>query len=238
VGPTEKSVRPDRRRALRDRLGAPLRGSRIAAGLELLIVPLLLGLQAAGVLGKPKLPLLLFGWLSMWLRRVGWRQTGLSRPASWPATVLAAILVGLAYNALDIGVILPLLHRLTGEPLNLSEFASLKGNTGTLLVLAAASWLSAAFPEEMLYRGYLLNRLADIVGRSGAGWALSAALVSLTFGLAHHAQGITGVLDNVLAGLLFAGLYLGSGRNLWLPILAHGVIDTSSVVLLYLGFHP
>jgi membrane protease YdiL (CAAX protease family) len=64
------------------------------------------------------------------------------------------------------------------------------------------------------------------------------ALVSLVFGLAHHAQGVTGIMDNVLAGLLFAGLYLASGRNLWLPILAHGVIDTSSVVLLYLGFHP
>jgi hypothetical protein len=199
---------------------------------------LLLGLQAAGVLGKPKLPLLLFGWLSMWLRRVGWRQAGMSRPVNWPVTVIAAILVGLAYNALDIGVILPLLHRFTGEPLDLTQFASLKGNTGTLMLLAAVSWLSAAFPEEMLYRGYILNRLADVFGRTIGGWALNAVLVSLAFGLAHHVQGITGVLDNILAGLLFAGLYLASGRNLWLPILVHGIIDTTSVVLLYLGFQP
>ena len=50
--------------------------------------------------------------------------------------------------------------------------------------------------------------------------------------------GITGVLDNVLAGGLFAILYFASGRNLWLPILAHGLIDTTSVVLLYLGIQP
>ena len=75
---------------IRDRFGMPLCGSRIAAGLELLVVPLLLGLQAAGVLAKPKLLLLLFGWLSLWLRRVGWRQVGMRRPASWPATVLAS----------------------------------------------------------------------------------------------------------------------------------------------------
>jgi membrane protease YdiL (CAAX protease family) len=37
---------------------------------------------------------------------------------------------------------------------------------------------------------------------------------------------------------LFAALYLASGRNLWLPILVHGVIDTSSVVMLYSGFLP
>ena len=156
----------------------------------------------------------------------------------WGTTVVAAILEALAYNALDIGVILPLLRRVTGEPLDLAQFASLKGNSGTLLLLTAASWISAAFPEELLYRGYILNRLADVTGRSTAGWAASAALVSLTFGLAHHAQGITGVLDNVLAGGLFAILYFASGRNLWLPILAHGLIDTTSVVLLYLGIQP
>jgi membrane protease YdiL (CAAX protease family) len=228
----------DGQSALRDRLGVPFCGSRIAAGLELLVVPLLLGLQAAGVLAKPKLPLLLFGWLSLWLRRVGWRQVGMAKPANWPKTVLAAIVVGLAYNALDIGVILPLLRRLTGVPLDLTGFASLKGNSGMLLLLTAVSWLSAAFPEEMIYRGYVLNRLADVFGRTAAGWASSAALVSLAFGLAHHAQGVTGVLDNVLAGVLFAALYLASGRNLWLPILVHGVIDTSSVVMLYSGFLP
>ena len=64
------------------------------------------------------------------------------------------------------------------------------------------------------------------------------ALVSLAFGLAHHSQGVTGVLDNVLAGLLFAILYLASGRNLWLPILVHGLVDTTSVFLLYSGYHP
>ena len=223
---------------LRDRLGAILRDSRVAAALEALVVPLLLWLHAAGVLFKPKLPLLLFGWLSMWLRRVGWRQVGLSRPARWSVTVPLAILIGLAYDALDIAVVLPLLHRWTGEPLDLSAFASLEGNTGQLMLLIAASWLSAAFPEELLYRGYFLNRLTDVFGRSRAGWAVSAVLVSAVFGLAHHSQGITGVLDNILAGALFVTLYLTSGRNLWLPILTHGVIDTASATLLYFGFRP
>jgi membrane protease YdiL (CAAX protease family) len=228
----------DRQAGLRDRLGATLRASTAVAGFELLVVPLLLWLQAAGLFAKPKLPLLLFGWLSMWLRRVSWRQIGLCRPANWPKTMLAALLIGLAYNALDIGVTLPLLHRITGESLDLGEFAALEGDAGTLLLLIAASWLSAAFIEEMLYRGYLLNRLADIFGRTAVGWVTAAVLTSLTFGLAHHAQGVTGVLDNILAGLLFAFLYLYSGRNLWLPILTHGIIDTSSVLLLYLGYHP
>ena len=231
-------MNPDNRPSSRDRLGQLLAANRFAASIELLVVPLLLGLQAAGVLAKPKLLLLLFAWMSLWLRRVGWLRVGLFRPASWMVTVLAAILIGLAYDALDIEVFLPLLRRLTGEPLDLAAFATLKGNTSLLLLLTGVSWLSGALVEEMLYRGYILNRLADVFGRTTTGWALSATLASLAFGLAHHAQGITGVLDSVLAGLLFAGLYLRSRRNLWLPILAHGVIDTASIVALYLGFNP
>ena len=214
------------------------RDSRWVAALELLVVPLLLWLHAAGLFPKPKLPLLLLGWLSLWLRGVGWRRIGLTRPRSWPVTVAAAILIGLAYDALDVGVILPMLRRLTGEALDLSQFAGIEGNMGTLGLLLAVGWISAAFPEELLYRGCYLNRAVDLFGRGRGGWAVSVALSSVVFGLAHHAQGVTGVYDNVIAGLLFAGLYLASGRNLWLPILAHGVIDTTSAVALYLGFHP
>jgi len=228
----------DPRISWRDRIGARLRGSRALAGLELLVVPLLLALQAAGILAKPKLPMLMFGWLSLWLRRMTWRQVGLARPASWPKTVLAALGIGLAYDALDIRVMLPLLHRLTGEPLDLSGLGELRGNVRLLVTLVAASWISAALVEELLYRGYLVNRVADVFGRHSRGTMVAVVLVTAAFAAAHRSQGVTGVADNVLAGLLFAGLYLASGRNLWLPMLVHGVIDTASVVLLYLGYRP
>ena len=231
-------MEPALQRTWRDGIGAALRGNKLLTALELLLLPAFFALQAAGVLTKPKLPLLLLGWSSMWLRRVGWRQVGLARPKSWPRTVLAALAIGLAYNALDILVILPLFQRLTHEPLDLSQLGDLEGNARTLALLLLASWVSAALVEELLYRGYLLNRLADLFGRTALGWIASVALVTAGFAYAHHAHGVTGIADNVLAGLLFAGLYLASGRNLWLPLLVHGVIDTTSVVLLYLGYHP
>jgi len=226
------------RRSIRDRLGSALRDRPVVTAIELLILPLGLGLQAAGVVPKPKLPLLLLAWLSMWLRRVSWRSLGLTRPKRWAMTLLAAALIGVAYDALDITLFLPLLHRLTGEPIDLAQFDALRGNAGMLATLVLASWVSAALIEELLYRGYYLNRLEDLLGRSAPGRATAVALVTAAFAFAHHAQGVTGVADNLLAGLLFAGLYLASGRNLWLPILVHGVIDTASVVLLYFGYRP
>jgi len=44
--------------------------------------------------------------------------------------------------------IIPVLHRITGDPLDLAQFGALKGNQGMLLLLLAVSWVSAAFPKK------------------------------------------------------------------------------------------
>jgi len=45
------------------------------------------------------------------------------------------------------------------------------------------------------------------------------------------------MLDNALAGLVLGLLYLLARRNLWLPILTHGIIDTIGVLLIFAGLY-
>jgi len=40
------------------------------------------------------------------------------------------------------------------------------------------------------------------------------------------------------AGLLLGVLYLACGRNLAVPIIAHGITDTIDVVLIFSGRYP
>ena len=62
--------------------------------------------------------------------------------------------------------------------------------------------------------------------------------VSLLFGLGHLYQGVAGVAGSTVSGLLFGALYLASGRNPWLPVLANGFSDTIGLALIYLGMVP
>ena len=39
-------------------------------------------------------------------------------------------------------------------------------------------------------------------------------------------------------GAILAALYFATGRNLWAPIIAHGIQDTVDVLLIYLGVYP
>lgn len=226
--------RPDARAHLRDQIGALMRANRLAMALEVLLLAAL----AALPLQSTAIWLLLMGWLSLRLRRLGWCAVGLRRPASWRRTLLAGIGLGAAYQAFSIGVLVPLLQRLTNTSLDLSQFASLRGDLAQLALWLAVTWSLAAVAEEMTYRGYVFNRLSDLLGNSKAGWVLGAVGSALFFGLGHVYQGAPGILENFVFGLALAGLYLVGGRNLWLPIIMHGVNNTLGFVLIYLGLYP
>jgi membrane protease YdiL (CAAX protease family) len=58
--------------------------------------------------------------------------------------------------------------------------------------------------EELVWRGYILNRVADLIGRSRLGWTVSIGIVSVVFGLAHFNQGWTGIIENSIDGALLA----------------------------------
>ena len=83
-----------------------------------------------------------------------------------------------------------------------------------------------------------MTRLAELGLFSTRGWAASALASSALFGAAHLYQGASGVMATGLSGLVFASVYLASGRNLWACILAHGVLDTAGFLLIYFGVYP
>jgi len=205
--------------------------------LEMLLILAGIAIYAFGIFPFPILPLFLVAWASLRLRHMRWRDVGLHRPDRWLPTIGLALLAGVGYQALDTLLIAPLLQHLTGESIDLSQFSGLLGNLPALMVFLVISWTEAAFIEEMYFRGYFFNRLTDLAGRERLGIAIALIGNALVFGAAHGYQGITGMLDNALAGLVLGLLYLLARRNLWLPILIHGIIDTIGVLLIYAGLY-
>jgi hypothetical protein len=205
--------------------------------LEFSLILLGLGVYALGYLPFPILLLTIMAWVSLRLRNLRWRDVGLKHPERWLPTIGLALLIGIGYQVVDIFMIAPVLESITGEAVDLSLFNNLQGNLLGLLFLLVVSWTEAAFIEEMFFRGYLFNRITDLAGTQRSGILLALMGSSLVFGAAHAYQGISGVVDTTLAGLLLGLLYLNAGRNLWLPILTHGVIDTVGFLLIYFGFY-
>ena len=66
-------------------------------------------------------------------------------------------------------------------------------------------------------------------------WFIGYLAASLLFGWVHQYQGIIGVVDTFVSALIWGGLYFYAGRNLWLPILAHGFFDTLAFFFAFFG---
>jgi len=206
---------------------------------EFLIVALIFVADARHLIPLSKTPLLLaLGWISLWLRGSGWRAVGLRLYRSWPTTIAVGVGAGLLLEGFQLFVSQPFLVRMLGKQPDLEVFRAVHGNVKLLLLFLAMSWTLAAFGEEMVYRGYLMNRVADLLQRTPRAWIISLFAVHIGFGLAHAYQGVTGVIDEGLMGLLLGMLYLRTGRNLAVPIVAHGIQDSIDFLLIFLGKYP
>jgi len=182
--------------------------------------------------------LLLLGWASLRLRGLRWKDVGFEAPRSWAKAVLWGVTTGLAMEAIELFITQPLLVRWLGKMPDLSDVTQVRGNFTLLLIFLALTWTLAAFGEEMVSRGYLMNRVAGLFGDKQTAWAVSLIVVSIVFGCSHIDQGSTGMIENIWNGLLLGALYLACGRNLTAAIIAHGVTDTADVLLMYWGKYP
>jgi hypothetical protein len=170
--------------------------------------------------------------LVLWLRGSNWHEFGLKKPRSWFKTILLAI-GGLITIYFVVFVTIPLVTRLTGQPVDRSPFDVLRGNILALIFGLLTVWTLAAFGEELIFRGYLMNTIKHVFRRKNYGWIMACIVNSILFGFGHTYQGISGVILLAIVGLLYAVFYLGSGRNLWVPILMHGLYDTSAFLVIF-----
>ena len=210
------------------------RGRGISALEFALAAAVVLGHNVWRVLPNEVPILAIAGLVSVRVREGGWAALGFRRPAS----VVRMVLIALAAVVVRIIVSDPIEAVLTQfwpAPVAPSLVTSGPHDLGWLVTTLALVWTFAAFGEEMAYRGYLTLRGADALGGSRWAWIAATCAAAVLFGFGHYYKGPVGMVDSGVAGLILGAAYLLSGRCLWTTILAHGLIDTAGVFLLYLG---
>jgi membrane protease YdiL (CAAX protease family) len=207
---------------------------------ELLLAVAILAAALAGYISFSADPwLLLVAALFVWWRGPGWRALGLRRSGPWFRVVAIGIVSGVGYQFVGLYAVEPLIARMTSGGLpDVSSFRPVVGNETGLAIYLTLSWTLAAFMEEMVYRGWIIARLAELGAFSRAAWVMGVVVSSALFGAAHLYQGISGVIATGLTGFVFACVYFAAGRNLWAAILAHGFLDTTGFLMIYFGVYP
>jgi uncharacterized protein len=171
------------------------------------------------------------------LRRSGltWADLGFRKPPSlWklPLWVIAAYFIVALANFF---VVIPVSSAM-GWPAPAFDKLKLEpGNIASLAFFLSIAWTTAAIGEELLFRGFLLHRIDVAFGRNRQSLALSVVLQAVVFGLAHIYLGARGALTAGMVGLVFGVMFVAAKRNLSAAIIAHGLIDTISILALWSG---
>jgi membrane protease YdiL (CAAX protease family) len=215
------------------------RGSWPLLAAEGAAIALVVGLDALDYVPVSKTPLLLLiGWVSLRLRGARWQDVGFRRGPDLRRLAYLAVMGGIALETFQLTITQPLVVRAFGAQPDLQPFTSLAGNLPRAAIGLLFVWVIAAFGEELVWRGYVFNRIAGLVVRWRAPYSIALGITSLLFGLAHFHQGPPGVVIEGVGGMILGAAYLGCDRNLAVPIAVHGVVDTIDVVLGYLGQLP
>lgn len=150
----------------------------------------------------------------------------------WQAINLKWVAIALGIGIL-LSLLVPLLTLLIASVVPASDDGTIAQVTESVPVwLLFISIVTAAITEEILYRGYLLERLIE---RTGSLW-LSAAISVIFFVLVHISgwnwQHVLGVV--LPLGIILTGLYLWR-RNLIFVIIVHFMINLPLVLLAAAG---
>lgn len=161
----------------------------------------------------------------------GWQQIGMARPNNLWRTLLLGfgVFVGAIITTMLVQIIL--INLPTFGEIDESRFNPVSGNLPLLIGMVIAAWTIIAFGEEMLWRAFLMTRLDELIGQSSTGQGLVVLIGAIGFGFAHYVEGPVGILSTAAIGMVFVVAFLRS--NLWVTIIAHGLLNTLRFTILY-----
>jgi len=148
------------------------------------------------------------------LASIGIGGFGLWRTLGWALALALLCVLGLA-ACLGLFALIGVHYGQGSAPLSVSLWAT------------ALTTVRAGIAEEIFYRGYAIERIEALTGKS---WA--AALIPLAmFAAFHYRQGLPGILVALVLGAILTAFYLWK-RNLIANILAHFLVDFVPNVIL------
>jgi membrane protease YdiL (CAAX protease family) len=172
------------------------------------------------------------GLILLWAKvsRTPLRDIGLVRPPSWRDLGIG-VLLGLLDKLLMKSVVLPLM----GAPAVNARFQHVVWDVKRIVVVLVLAIVSAGICEEIVYRGYLFDRLGKWFGDSSAARAAIVVLAAILFGVIHSFQGVFGAVNAGLGGLIAGVIYYANGKRLPMIMAMHATFDVAGFLLIVFG---
>jgi hypothetical protein len=176
--------------------------------------------------------------VAMWrmrVRGVTWKELGLRKPENLGKTLGISIMIFITV------IVSIVIFEITKDhlPFSLtpdtssesagSKFGDLKGNWTHFFLIIPFIWMESML-EELLDRGFLMNWLERLFSKTSFATVIAVILQAVIFGFRHTNDISERSITVAIIGLIMGIAYVKFGRNLWPLIIAHGILNTMSMV--------
>ncbi|MEQ8360552.1 MAG: type II CAAX endopeptidase family protein [Cytophagales bacterium] len=167
-------------------------------------------------------------------RRKKFESVGFNKPKNWISLILITLVFGIILELGFQSIVEPVIEKAWGSNLDLSNLEGIKGDPLNYILLLSIGWLVGGFLEEVLFRGFLLDRISQLFNNRKLGNILAILITSTVFGLAHMYQGYPGVIATGLISVILGVVYVNSKKVLWYSIFIHGFNNTVGITIIFL----
>lgn len=207
-----------------DKFAARLRGF---GPLGILAILIILG---GNFIIAPLSAILVLIWVN--LSNTPWPEIGYVRPRSWLKTIAIGIVFGVAFKFVMKALVMPLFG---APPIN-PVYQFVTGNTAVIPLMLYTMIVTAGFGEETFYRGWMFERFGKLFGQSTGAKIAMVLITTILFASVHYPeQGLPGVEQACITGLVFGSIFAVTGR-IFMLMIAHAAFDLTALWIIYCGF--
>lgn len=170
--------------------------------------------------------------MSLKTRKQTWKEMGFSMDDFKLPKIVLGLVLTIIYLLIFQFLIGPVLDCWLPKA-NLQALGIVKKDIGKLAMYLLATWTMAAFGEELIFRGYLVSRLMDLLGNTPPARLTCVFLSSIPFAFVHTYQGVHGMITAGILGIFQSIVYLVDKKKLVIPIVVHGSFDTVGFISLF-----
>ena len=182
------------------------------------------------------IPILLLVWLVLKYSKETFADIGFSFKRFKLEAIPIGILVAVCTLAFMQLIFFPVLeYFVTFEETEVGLYDFIKENQWQLYFTIIMGWLIGGVYEEVVFHGFIFTRLEKMIPGTYSSH-ISFVITALIFGFYHIQLGAAGLINALVVGAVYLGLFLYFKRNLWYPIICHGVYNTMVMILIYLGY--
>ena len=180
------------------------------------------------------IPIILFVWLILKYSNETFSTIGFSLKQFEPKSILIGGLVAVLTLGFMQLIFFPVLENfVVFDETEVGLHTFIKANKWQYFFIVIMGWVVGGFYEEIVFHGFIRTRLAKMIQGKYA-TAIAFIVTATIFGAYHYQLGGAGLINALIVGAVYLGLFLFYKRNLWYSIFCHGVYNTIVITLIYL----